>query len=59
VPALAELLGRADADRLAALKADLRARQAEAAAAPVRATCKSCGQHLPAPAVIFRDGSGR
>jgi hypothetical protein len=55
MPALADLLGHAAADRLAALKADLRDRQAEAAAEPVRPVCKSCGQHVPPPAAVFSD----
>ena len=54
MPTIGELLSRETADRLADLRTQAEQRQDQAAATPVQAaTCRSCGQRLPAPAAVF------
>jgi hypothetical protein len=62
--AVAELLGQAQADRLAALKAELGKPERQEAANPKPGNlnpgppvCGACGQRLPAPAAVFRSGA--
>ena len=59
MPALAELVGQDDVDRLAALKASLREgeRAAEAAVAvtPVQPVCPTCGARRQVPEAVFSD----
>lgn len=60
MPTIAELLGQAAAERLAAARLEAGQREERAASVPVRpATCQSCGQPLPVPQAVFRSGAER
>lgn len=59
MPAIVDLIDRATAERLAAVRAGAAEAEhaaAEAAAAtPVRPVCRACGQPVPPPPAVFRE----
>jgi hypothetical protein len=58
MPALAELIDQAAAERLALVRAEAEQRERAAAATPVQPVCKACGRRLDPPAVKFSGATG-